>query len=198
MLLQLILNGYEVVKISGTQGAKVCSTYNDSSWLTSSRHSIEAWSHIESGTSPLFRVTYSGPDSGEKEVMRVVLCVCVCVEVMRVVLCVGVGVCVQYPARSIHVAVSNDAVVLYKIVQYESEIHTQDTQILLVIIAIVHEIMILAVSNRQNTELCVLLPLSSFKLIAFICFPKAKATEMASEAVAVAVAVRSFLSIFWC
>jgi hypothetical protein len=67
--IQLVLNGYEIISGTFTGTAKVCSNVSDTTWLAASRHSIEGYyTRISAATTPLFRITYSGPDTGLTEV----------------------------------------------------------------------------------------------------------------------------------
>jgi hypothetical protein len=64
-----MLNGYEIISGTFTGTAKVCSNASDTTWLAASRHAIEAYyTHASDETAPLFRITYSGPDTGSTEV----------------------------------------------------------------------------------------------------------------------------------
>jgi hypothetical protein len=67
--MQLLLDGYKIVNTASTQQAKHCTSRNNITWLAASRHSVEAdYEHTSAAITPLLRITYSGPDTGENEV----------------------------------------------------------------------------------------------------------------------------------
>ena len=67
---QLILNGYEIISKASTQLAKVCSESQDTTWLSTSRHSIEGYfDQASAASTPFLNISYSGLDTGDKEVI---------------------------------------------------------------------------------------------------------------------------------
>ncbi len=64
-----MLNGYVIIKKTTTQLEKACSTVDDTTWLSASRHAVEThYTHASATAAPMLNITFSGPDTGNNEV----------------------------------------------------------------------------------------------------------------------------------
>ncbi len=71
--MQLMLNGYTIITKESSGLAKVCSVQDDTTWLPTALHAIEAYySHVSKTATPIFNISYSGADSGGNEVCLVI------------------------------------------------------------------------------------------------------------------------------